>query len=1124
MPKPLEVFEDPDKYWSLLTSARDVDLEDQFFDRKEACTADASGNVPKSQIGTLIDHLKATLSAFANENREGGLLALGISKTGEVKGLSHLNDEQRNSISQPSSWLLNDNSRVKLQDCTDSTGRPAKMCLIYAPYNANAVCETIGISPNAWRRQGAQNALLSSDQKDQLRRDKRITSFEEEPCCPFDPADVDHPTLTEFRKVFHSDARYEYSDTELLFQAGALIRDGNSYLFNNAGFLFFAANPQRLRPWAAVRLIRYEALAETLPDASTSTLDKDFTGSLVQQIRNLRVYLQESGFFKKYQKRNRAGGFTEEPELPLAVVDEAVVNAVAHREYAARYPIECKKFKDAFVVNNSGRVLQREREVPTDFSLANVVLDHAPRNPKLLGWLRLMKDERGAEFVRALSEGTRRMREEMEALGLPAPRFHVTPYQTRVTLFNNAAEREAALRAVSNDSEASTEFTNLFPIKLANFQKLRTEDFANVKKEISSSLADALQSNGWFIDRSGRRLHAHKRHTDLPLPPEVGKYLRFYPAYSFQMREYWNALYLAIDYSLEVKNVRNVNELLAEFPAESLVGRSAVANWNGWRPGKIQEAGTEWVVVQFFEFDSLQRIRSDKVIPNLPVAMLQSTLQKAGVNFDLPTAIKRESLASEPNAARTRAAKTQAIAEELASSVFPITISGNIAVSVQPSGAAISRNPESINTLFASSIPEPNVEFQHHHESADIRDGITRFGAYSTDPHEIELVPMCTLEHRQQMAALIERLKSGKFKYKGSERTFSARFSYSSIITAPDVISLQGECARVLLEHPNWSGNNDLGRLFLIQTPERGYSLDDESSPYYQLKRLLLEAGIPSQMVDTPTLLNPDWKDLNLGLNIIAKCGIVPWVLPDAIPDAHFLVGLSYTQSQRINASRMMGYANVFNAYGRWGFYSANSEAFPYDKKGEYFYRLVKSTLERLSPLSETPSIYFHYSAKFSREDRKSILEAARAVRPKGTYSFVWINTQHNVRFYDRSSEGDGSMKRGSYVPTSPSQAYVSTTGYNPYRKSLGTPLTLEVNVHTEEPNGRPRAQHDLRALAFQILSLTKLNWASTDSLCGEPITTKYAGDIAYLTDAFLRQKEQGFKLHPVLERTPWFI
>jgi hypothetical protein len=60
--------------------------------------------------------------------------------------------------------------------------------------------------------------------------------------------------------------------------------------------------------------------------------------------------------------------------------------------------------------------------------------------------------------------------------------------------------------------------------------------------------------------------------------------------------------------------------------------------------------------------------------------------------------------------------------------------------------------------------------------------------------------------------------------------------------------------------------------------------------------------------------------------------------------------------------------------------------------------------------------------------------------------------------------------------------------------------------------------------LAAQVLSLTKLNWASTDSLCAEPITIKYAGDIAYLTAAFLRQSGASFRLHPVLERTPWFI
>jgi len=87
----------------------------------------------------------------------------------------------------------------------------------------------------------------------------------------------------------------------------------------------------------------------------------------------------------------------------------------------------------------------------------------------------------------------------------------------------------------------------------------------------------------------------------------------------------------------------------------------------------------------------------------------------------------------------------------------------------------------------------------------------------------------------------------------------------------------------------------------------------------------------------------------------------------------------------------------------------------------------------------------------------------------------------------------------------------------------LGTPKMLEINISTERPEGIPNSKPDLRGIAMQILSLTKLNWASTDSLCAEPITIKYAGDIAYLTGAFLRQGKT-FHLNRVLERTPWFL
>ncbi len=186
--------------------------------------------------------------------------------------------------------------------------------------------------------------------------------------------------------------------------------------------------------------------------------------------------------------------------------------------------------------------------------------------------------------------------------------------------------------------------------------------------------------------------------------------------------------------------------------------------------------------------------------------------------------------------------------------------------------------------------------------------------------------------------------------------------------------------------------------------------------------------------------------------------------------------------------------------------------------------RLVEETLTKLrNRLPPTPRIIFHYSAKLAKVDRNSILEAARKVRPQGTFTFVWINSHHNVRLYDNRPETDGSLRRGSYVEAAGNRIYLSTTGYNPFRRSLGTPKPLEVSAWVHRPEGLPRAEPDLRVLAVQVLNLTKLNWASTDSFCGEPITLKYAGDIAYLTAAFLRQSEP-FTLNPVLEKTPWFI
>jgi predicted HTH transcriptional regulator len=992
---PREVFDNPQQHWDFLTAGADEDFEGQRFDRKEACRPDQNGAVRGNQISRLTDQITECISAFANANRTGGLLVLGITKFGEVAGINHLNDAQRTRITNLNEMLVNQAARIELVPCTDESGNANQVCLIYVPHATRGICETPGNSPKAWVRKGPQNILLTQDQREQLRRDKKIVDFEQTYCCPYEPDDVDAGVLREYRRAVLSEAEYEHVDEQLLYRAGALTTDDGGRGFTNAGVLFFTSNPQRVRPSAHVRLLRFDCNIEEADERGLPTFDKKFTGPVTKQIRDLRTFFRESAFFKIYERRKPDGGFVEEPEYPLIAVDEAIVNAVAHRDYAVGVPIVCESYRDAFLVRNPGRIRQIDRDLPDRFSLEDTTLESAPRNPALVEWLKDMKDNDGRAFVRALSEGTKRMRDDMAELGLPAPVYEVGEAQTTVKLFNNAAEREAALRRESGME--TTEFANLFLLETSpdGGGASRSNDLGSRRGEFMASLGDSLSVHGWYLDTSGfGRLKAHRLGSDIPLPGRIPKLVRFYPAYSFQFRQHWGRNYLCIDYALEVKNVRNLRALLTEREPAEFVGKTAVAQWGeAWRRGKIVHADAEHARVQFFDVEAEEQVATHKVIPNLSRAEIKEALNRAGMTFDFDREIKRHGLSLEPGAARVRAERTQAVVEDLAESVFPLPFDG-ATVSLRPRPAPLLRRRRAKGALTVDTLPEPSVEFGRHVESADIRDGITRLGSYDDSPHNIEIVPICTDQVRNDMAALIERLRTGKYKYRGSERTFATRFTYGSIVTVPSPESILEECRRLLREHPEWMGNERVDRIFLVQTPEAGYASDDETSPYYRVKRFLLEYGVPCQMVDTPTLRNPDWKDLNLALNIAAKCNVVPWVLPGAVPDADFFIGLSYTQSARRGQERLMGYANVFNEYGRWQFYSGNTETFTYEERSENFARLVKATMERLQ-LSESPNIYFHYSARFSQDDRDAMLRAARSVRPQKepTTSFGSIPT-----------------------------------------------------------------------------------------------------------------------------------
>lgn len=1112
MPTPREVFDNALQYLDFLQSAN---FEDKHFDRKEVRIDSAS------QISKLKDSIKPCISAFANSNNAGGLVVLGIADDGTIKGTQHVDEQTINSILQVTRDLRNHATQEQEVELPNSDGK--RLHLFYTPWTSNAICETITDFPKAWKRAGAQCLALTEQDREHLKREKRIVDFEMSPCCPYDPDELDEHVVAEFKKAFieERDARYDLNTEEVLENVGAIVKEDGKYTFTNAGYLFFASNPRRRFESAFIRLLRYDVPAEKLKNYGGTTFDRDFDGPIPNIIRKLRSFLKDSAFFRTFPKRNPDGGFSDEDEYPFIAVDEALVNASIHRDYGISTPIQCIAYKDSLVVLNPGGIKQPV-PIPNKFSLDETKLSSELRNAKIVGWMRIMKDERGSPFVRALSEGTKTMHQEMEQLGLPAPYYETEQY-TKVTLHNRANERLE--RYTLKAGTETQEYANLFPLEQSSYPISR-ENFKELRRNVLTAIKDALLNHDWFIDRfSFGRIVAHRKGSSLLLSPEVEKIARIYPAYELQVREYAENLYLCIDYKAELKNIEKVDRLLRHISSDKLTGKHAVVEYSGqWERGRILEIDSETTKLTLFDLDTEVNVPNNKVIPSIGKTTIKQILREKNIAHDLDQKIKKYALASQRNEAKTRAEKTLKIAQHLADEVFPVKVSGSIfsltkiPVSLKtPPPGGYSQDIQPL-TIFHE-FKEPTVEFHKGNEDTNILEGLAKYSSYGNEPKDIELIPICTPDLRDGMQQLIDRLKQGKYKYRGAERTFRTKLTYHSIITA-SVEEFESECRRLLKINHSWVGNPNLDRLFIVYVPEDRFPITDIDSPYYAIKEFLLSNGIPVQMVDTPILKNPDWKDFNLALNLTAKCGVTPWVLPDALPDADFFVGLSYTQHRNREVDRLIGFANVFNKYGRWQFYQGNAKAFNYEDRHEYYKALVQSTMEKLD-LHESPSIHFHYSAKFSREDIEVILATAKLVRPNGKYTFVWINRSHIVRFYDPSPQTDGSLQRGTYVTGFPNQFYLSTTGYNAYQRALGTPCPLEVNVWEEPYN--PSNPPDLKVIAKQLIYLTKLNWASTRSFCGTPITIKYARDIARFGSAFI-ERNGKFELHKVLEDTPWFI
>lgn len=210
-------------------------------------------------------------------------------------------------------------------------------------------------------------------------------------------------------------ARGGESGNDLLLQRGCVVKRGKDLRPTYAGLLLFGKAPQRWLPCADLSAVRFSGR-----DMADEFIREDIRGTLPEQLQRAEAFLRDH-----MRVSVRLNGFAREdrPEYPLEAVREAVVNAVAHRDYSiAGDNTRVFLFSDRLEVTSPG-------QLPGPVTVANLSTERFSRNAIIVQVLADMG------YIEKLGYGIDRMITLMREHALRRPHFEETAGGFRVTLY-----------------------------------------------------------------------------------------------------------------------------------------------------------------------------------------------------------------------------------------------------------------------------------------------------------------------------------------------------------------------------------------------------------------------------------------------------------------------------------------------------------------------------------------------------------------------------------------------------------------------------------------------------------------------------------------------------------------
>jgi ATP-dependent DNA helicase RecG len=359
---------------------------------------------------TPVLRVAETLAALANT--QGGTVLIGIDPaTEEIKGLRDVESTREKALAAG----LKCEPPLVLPRPALITLESKPVLLVTVPSGLPHAYALRGKYP---ARDGKKNRVLGPRLLRDLLRSRGEGNFEAQTLASASLDDLDRERVLGYARLFLAEEpsrpRLDEATLDLLYRRGCLAREGNTYKPTVAGWLLFGREPQRLLPSAEILLARYSGR-----EMSDTFIRETARGSLPEQIR-----VAEAFILGNMRKGARIGDFRreEKPEYPLPAVREAIVNAVAHRDYQIRgEEVRVLMFGDRIEVYSPGRL-------PGHITVENIVEERFARNEVIV---QVLTD---LGFVERLGYGIDRIIRQMREAGLPRPHFQETANGFRVTL------------------------------------------------------------------------------------------------------------------------------------------------------------------------------------------------------------------------------------------------------------------------------------------------------------------------------------------------------------------------------------------------------------------------------------------------------------------------------------------------------------------------------------------------------------------------------------------------------------------------------------------------------------------------------------------------------------------